>query len=95
MKEQKIRIINPSGMHLRLAKKVCEEARQYSSEITIMHEGNAADGKSLLSLLGACIKNGDEVKFIFKGPDEEQACDALLVLLEKEKAGEVPGEYLQ
>ena len=40
--------------------------------------GNA---KSVLSVLGACIKCGDEVEFICDGPDEKEALCAMVSMV--------------
>ena len=34
-----------------------------------------------MSVLGACIKSGDEVEFICEGPDEEEALAAIIALV--------------
>ena len=35
----------------------------------------------VLSVLGACIKTGDELEFICEGPDEEEALKAVVELV--------------
>ena len=37
-----------------------------------------SNAKSVLSVLGACIKCGDEIEFICDGKDEEEALSAML-----------------
>ena len=76
MVSQKVVIKNPTGLHLRPAGILCKEAMQYKSSITFMYRGNTANAKSVLSVLGACIKCGDEIEFICNGIDEEQALKA-------------------
>ena len=56
MVSQKVVIKNPTGLHLRPAGILCKEAMQYKSLITFMYRGNTANAKSVLSVLGACIK---------------------------------------
>ena len=41
-----------------------------------------ANAKSVLSVLGACIKCGDELEFKCEGPDEEEAMQALTEAIE-------------
>ena len=51
---------------------------KYKSSIKF-HFGNAtSNAKSVLSVLGACIKCGDEVEFICEGPDEQEALDGII-----------------
>jgi phosphocarrier protein len=51
---------------------------KYKSRITFEYDGNTANAKSVLSVLGACIKCGDEITLICEGEDEEKALEALI-----------------
>ena len=73
MVSQKVVIKNPTGLHLRPAGILCKEAMQFKSLITFNFRGNTANAKSVLSVLGACVKCGDEIEFICEGEDEEEA----------------------
>ena len=77
MVSQKIIINNPSGLHLRPAGILCNEAIKYDSVITFASEGGTANAKSVLSVLGACGKCGDEIELVCEGADEEEAMKAL------------------
>ena len=78
MVSQKITVNNPSGLHLRPAGILCNEAIKYSSAITFTFEGGTANAKSVLSVLGACVRYGDEIELICEGPDEEEALNTLV-----------------
>ena len=54
----------------------------YKSHITFNYGDNTANAKSVLSVLGACIKCGDELEFKCEGPDEEEAMQALTRAIE-------------
>ncbi len=82
MVSQKVVIKNPTGLHLRPAGNLCKEAMQYKSLITFVYRGNVANAKSVLSVLGACIKCGDEIELICEGEDETQALEALIRAVE-------------
>ena len=82
MVSQKVVIKNPTGLHLRPAGNLCKEAMQYKSMITFTYRGNTANAKSVLSVLGACIKCGDEIEFICDGIDEAEALKALVNAVE-------------
>lgn len=82
MVSQKVTIKNPTGLHLRPAGILCKEAMQYKSLITFMYRGNTANAKSVLSVLGACIKCGDEIELFCEGEDEAQALKALVDAIE-------------
>ncbi len=77
MVSQKITITNPSGLHLRPAGNLCNEALKYKSLITFSFDGCTANAKSVLSVLGACVKCGDEIELVCEGADEQEAMKAL------------------
>lgn len=41
-----------------------------------------ANAKSVLSVLGACIKSGDEIMIVCEGNDEDEALKELVQLVE-------------
>lgn len=79
---QKVVIKNPTGLHLRPAGILCKEAMQFSSLITFTFRGNTANAKSVLSVLGACIKCGDEIELFCDGSDENEALAAMVGIIE-------------
>lgn len=83
MVEQKVKIVNPTGLHLRPAGVFCDTAMQFTSKVTFRYGfNNIANAKSVLSVLGACVKLGDEIEIICEGEDEEEALRALVELVE-------------
>ena len=82
MVSQKVAIKNPTGLHLRPAGILCKEAMQYKSLITFSFRDNMANEKSVLSVLGACVKCGDEIEIFCDGEDEEAALKALVAAIE-------------
>lgn len=79
---QAIKIKNPTGLHLRPAGNLCKEAMKFKSKITFEYRGNTANAKSVLSVLGACIKSGDEITLICEGEDEREALQSLIAYIE-------------
>ena len=82
MISQKVTIKNPTGLHLRPAGVLCNEAMKYKSLITFTYDGGTANAKSVLSVLGACIKCGDEIELVCAGVDEREALDELLRVIQ-------------
>lgn len=82
MVKQEIKIINETGLHLRPAGNLCKEALKYESRINIIFGTTTANAKSVLSVLGACIKYGDVVEFECTGRDENDALSAMIRLVE-------------
>ena len=79
---QAIKIKNPTGLHLRPAGNLCKEAMKFKSKITFEYRGNTANAKSVLSVLGACIKSGVEITLICEGEDEREALQSLIAYIE-------------
>ena len=75
-------IKNPSGLHLWPAGILCKEALLYKSKISFKIRTTTANAKSVLSVLGACVKSGDEITFVCEGPDEEAALAAMVKIVE-------------
>ena len=73
MVSKKVKIINPTGLHLRPAGMFCNTAVKFKSQ---------ANAKSVLSVLGACVKQGDEIELICEGEDEGEALAAMVSAVE-------------
>lgn len=82
MVRQKIIIKNPTGLHLRPAGLFCKTAMQFQSKITFQSKNTIANAKSVLSVLGACIKRGDMIELICEGEDEESALAEMVRIIE-------------
>lgn len=87
MVSQKVVIKNPTGLHLRPAGIFCNTAVRFQSSITYRVRNTTANAKSVLSVLGSCVKAGDEIEIICSGSDEAEALDAM-VLAVKNGLGE-------
>ena len=83
MVSQKVTVKNPTGLHLRPAGILCKEAMQFKSHITFRYRENTANAKSVLSVLGACIKSGDEIELVCEGEDEHEVLVALVHAIER------------
>ena len=80
MISKKVKIKNPTGLHLRPAG--AAEFEECSIRFQVGHTtGNA---KSVLSVLAACIKQGDELVITCEGESEERAIEAMVHLVEEE-----------
>lgn len=82
MVSKKVIIKNPTGLHLRPAGVLCKEAMQFKSLITFNFRGGTANAKSVLSVLGACIKSGTDIELVCEGEDEELALKTLVDAIE-------------
>lgn len=86
MYTRQTRILNASGLHARPATEFVAEAKKFESKITIRsldREGSApANAKSILRVLSEGLTAGTNVELCGDGPDEAQAIDALVALID-------------
>ena len=87
MISKKVVIKNPTGLHLRPAGLFCKTAMQFACRIMIEKNtyrmgDTSANAKSVLSVLGACIKSGDEITIVCDGKDEEEALREMVRIVE-------------
>ena len=82
MVKAKVRIRNLTGLHLRPAGVLCNKAILFRSKVHFVTGDTTANAKSVLSVLGACVKYGDEIEFICEGEDEEEALKAMVSVVE-------------
>ena len=59
---------------------------QFASKLTVRkqdrNEEVTANAKSVLSVLGACIKSGDEIEVVCEGSDETAALAEMIRIIE-------------
>lgn len=82
MVSQLVRITNPTGLRMRPAGDLCREADKFICKVSFERKGNVSNAKSMLSVLGACIKSGDEITLICDGEDEAEALAHLTAYIE-------------
>ncbi|MCM1283717.1 MAG: HPr family phosphocarrier protein [Muribaculaceae bacterium] len=82
MVSEDVKITNPTGLHLRPAGNLCKEAMKFRCKVTFEYSGNIANAKSVLSVLGACIKSGDKITLVCEGEDEKEALKTLVAFIE-------------
>ena len=83
MIRHKVTITNPTGLHLRPAGIFCNVASRYKCKVEFVYDDNiSANAKSVLSVLGACVKSGDEIEFHCEGADETEALAAMVEAVE-------------
>lgn len=85
MISKKVKIKNPTGLHLRPAGMFCKRAAEFEGCNVSFQVGNTTgNAKSVLSVLAACIKAGDVVEISCEGMDEEEALASMVHLVEEE-----------
>ena len=92
MVSQKITVKNMTGFHLRPAGILCKIAMNYKSKVQFQFNSVTANAKSVLSVLGAGVKNGDEIEVVCDGVDEEEALKAVIAGIENGLGEEYRGQ---
>ena len=82
MVSKALTIINAQGFHMRPAQLFTAAMMKYASSVTIKFNGKDVNGKSLLSIIPACIKCGSNIEVVCDGPDEEAALAEAVAMIE-------------
>jgi phosphocarrier protein HPr len=85
--ERDIEILNRLGLHARASAKLTQTAGQFQSEVWLSRNGRRINGKSIMGVMMLAAARGTSIRLETRGPDEEQAMDALVALIE-DKFGE-------
>jgi len=83
MREAKAVIKNKLGIHARPAMLLAQTANQFESDITICKDNMEVNCKSVLGLMMLVAPQGTEVTVRCDGPDEEEALNAILKVIEE------------
>ncbi|MFC0214563.1 HPr family phosphocarrier protein [Paenibacillus chartarius] len=77
-------IQNEQGFHLRPAQLFTELANKFESELnfSVAGQDDEIDPKSILGLMALGLEKGTAVTVTAEGPDEEQAVNELIALIE-------------
>ncbi|MFO1247786.1 MAG: HPr family phosphocarrier protein [Alphaproteobacteria bacterium] len=76
------RILNKRGLHARASAKIVEASARFQSEIHIIKDGQAVNGRSIMGLMMLAASIGSTVMVTAEGPDAEEALKAILALIE-------------
>lgn len=75
-------ITNKLGLHARAASKFVSVAQAYSADVTVKAGDHSANGKSIMSMMILQGIPGTELEIHCEGDDEEEACSAIVSLIE-------------
>lgn len=77
-----VTVKNHVGLHARPATFFIQRANEYKSSVWVEKEERRVNAKSLLGVLSLGIIGGTDIRIIADGPDEQEAVDALVKLVE-------------
>lgn len=83
MQEASVTICNEKGLHARAASKFARESSKFDAKIRVKLGTNIADGNSIMGLMLLTASIGCHITITTEGPEEKQAIDALISLVEK------------
>lgn len=72
---------NQVGLHARPATFFIQKANEFKSSIWVEKDDRRVNAKSLLGVLSLGIIKGTPIQIIAGGPDEEEAVEALVTLI--------------
>jgi phosphocarrier protein HPr len=75
-------IRNKRGLHARASAKIVEASARFQSEIHIIKDGSAVNGRSIMGLMMLAASIGSTVMITADGADAEEALKAILALIE-------------
>ncbi|MEX0385477.1 HPr family phosphocarrier protein [Spiribacter onubensis] len=81
IQEAEFEIINRLGLHARAAARFVAVASDYEAAIEVRHDGNEANGKSIMGLMMLAAGQGSRLTVTARGDDGPRALEALGALL--------------
>lgn len=78
---ERLRIVNPLGLHARPAARLVQTVLGFESDIRISLNGNEVNAKSIMGLLTLAAAQGCEIEVICRGNDAAAAIDAIRNLI--------------
>jgi len=77
MPEITITLMNKTGLHARPAGAFVRVAKQFQSDVKVVHNGKEANAKSILSVLSLGAERGSAIWIKADGPDADDALRAM------------------
>ena len=82
MYSKEVVVQNQVGLHARPATFFIQRANEYKSNIWVEQDERKVNAKSLIGVLSLGITKGTEITVLGDGPDEEEAVNTLVELIE-------------
>lgn len=85
MQKVELTMTNEEGLHSRPAMELSKAAAKFKSNVKIEKDGMSFNVKSMLTILSACICQGDLFVLSAEGEDEKEAIETLSKLTQELK----------
>lgn len=77
MQTKIVRVLNPNGLHLRMAARIVEKSKNFKSKIVFCKGCKYADSCSIIQLLILGAAKDSELRIVAMGEDEEKVIQEL------------------
>jgi phosphocarrier protein HPr len=81
MHQREVEIVNKLGLHARASAKLTQLAAKFQSDVQISRNGRKVNAKSIMGVMMLAAGKGAKVTFETSGPDEEEALEAIVALI--------------
>ena len=81
-------INSPQGLHMRPAELLSRLASQFESDVELVRDDLSVDAKSIIHMMTLGASQGTELVVQAKGPDAQQAIEAITRLVESDFAND-------
>jgi phosphocarrier protein HPr len=81
MPQRDVEIINKLGLHARASAKLTQLAAKYQCDVVMSRNNRKVNAKSIMGVMMLAAGKGAKVTLETSGPDEDEAMDALVALI--------------
>ena len=74
---RKVIVVSENGLHARPAGRIAQEAQAFEADISLIHDDQQADAKSILDILTLAAGPGNILELRASGADAKDALDRL------------------
>lgn len=84
MVSKKVTIVNEMGLHMRLAGDIVKAVKAHpGADVRIRSKNKEVKASSVMQIMMAGIKKGDEAEVIVSGSDEQAVLDELVTMIQE------------
>lgn len=86
MKEVKVLVVDPVGLHARPATTVVSAANKFNTgDVVLTYKGREVDMKSIMGVMSLAIPTQSEITISCNGEGEEEALKTIITILRTQK----------
>ena len=85
MKELKVAVIDPVGLHARPATVAVNVASKFKSEVSISYKDRTVNMKSIMGVMSLGIPTQSEITIVCEGEDEDEAIQTIEEVLKTQQ----------